>query len=272
MRYSVLMSVYKNDNATFLKEALYSIYEGQKRKPDEIVVVFDGPLTAELYAALDEFKMGKEDIVVYRSLESNMGLGKALKIGTAYCTGDYIFRMDADDISAADRFDKQIKYIEINPEVDVLGTGIAEFQASLSEEFCFRICPTDSEGIKEMCKHRNPMNHVSVCIKRSALEACGGYEHLLYLEDYLLWIKMIGQGFVLRNLDEHLVFVRTGNNFINKRGARERIQGWKVLQQTMLGYNMINKREALLNMLYINVFVKMPSWIKKVAYRCFLRK
>ena len=53
MRYSVLMSVYKNDNATFLKEALYSIYEGQKRKPDEIVVVFDGPLYIQVSRQLE---------------------------------------------------------------------------------------------------------------------------------------------------------------------------------------------------------------------------
>ena len=59
MRYSVLMSVYKNDNPDCLKIALESIYDKQTKKPDEIVVVFDGPLTEELYGVLDGFKCGK---------------------------------------------------------------------------------------------------------------------------------------------------------------------------------------------------------------------
>jgi len=59
MKCSVLMSVYKNDNPDFLRTALESIYEKQTRKPDEIVVVFDGELTPELYAVLDKFKENK---------------------------------------------------------------------------------------------------------------------------------------------------------------------------------------------------------------------
>ena len=54
------MSVYKNDDPDFLKIALESIYDQQTRKPDEVVVVFDGPLSERLYAVLDEFKKGGE--------------------------------------------------------------------------------------------------------------------------------------------------------------------------------------------------------------------
>ena len=71
MKYSVLMSVYKNDDADFLKIALESIYDQQTRKPDEIVVVFDGPLKDPLYAVLDEFKKGREGVVKYYPQEVN---------------------------------------------------------------------------------------------------------------------------------------------------------------------------------------------------------
>ena len=64
-KYSVLMSVYKNDDPDFLKLALESIYDNQTVKPDEIVVVFDGPLNDKLYAVLDGFKSGKEEVVKY---------------------------------------------------------------------------------------------------------------------------------------------------------------------------------------------------------------
>lgn len=65
MKFSVLMSVYQNDNADFLALALTSIYDEQTVKPDEIVVVFDGPLTDELYDVLSNFRIGKEGIVHY---------------------------------------------------------------------------------------------------------------------------------------------------------------------------------------------------------------
>ena len=170
MKYSVLMSVYKNDNPEFLKIALESIYEKQTRKPDEIVVVFDGELTDELYAVLNKFRENKENVVFYYPQETNQGLGEALRIGSEKCTGDYIFRMDSDDISVPERFEKQINYIENNSEIDVLGATIGEFNNTPNEELRLRVCPEKHNDIMRMGKKRNPMNHVTVCIKRTALE------------------------------------------------------------------------------------------------------
>ena len=273
MRYSVLMSVYKNDNPDFLKTALESIYEKQTRKPDEIVVVFDGKLTTELYAVLDKFKENKENIVFYYPQDTNRGLGEALRIGSEKCTGDYIFRMDSDDISVPERFEKQIAYIESHPDIDVLGTDIAEFDISPeNEQMRLRVCPQKHDNIVKMAKKRNPMNHVSVCMKRSALEKCGGYETLLLLEDYYLWLKMIACACKLENLNESLVYVRVGNGFDSKRSSKVRITGWKVLQKFMLEHKLINKIEAATNMVYIVGFVYCPVGLKKLVYSKLLRK
>lgn len=272
MKYSVLMSVYKNDSPKYLDIALKSVYETQTRKPDEIIIVFDGPLTEELYEVLDNFKADKEDVVKCCPLKKNMGLGQALKIGTEMCLGDYIFRMDADDISERTRFEKQITYMEKHPKVDVLGTDIAEFECSPDENMRLRICPDKHVDIVKMAKKRNPMNHVSVCIKKEALMKCGGYENVLLLEDYYLWLKMIVAGCHFANLHESLVWVRIGNGFNLKRGSKQRIQGWKILQDYMLEHSLINKFEAKMNMLYIYLFVNTPPGIKKVLYMFFLRK
>ena len=83
---------------------------------------------------------------------------------------------------------------------------------------------------------------------------------------------MIGAGCKLANIHESLVYVRVGNGFNSKRGSKERITGWKVLQDYMLSIGMINRKEAMINMLYINVFVKTPSWLKKILYSKVLRK
>ena len=272
MKSSVLMSVYKNDNPDFLKIALESIYDKQTRKPDEIVVVFDGKLTPELYSVLDDFKKNKESVVFYYPQEVNQGLGQALRIGSEKCTGDYIFRMDSDDISHPERFEKQLAYIEANSDIDVLGTDIAEFDISPDEEMRLRICPEKHNDIVRMGKKRNPMNHVSVCMKRSALEQCGGYETLLLLEDYYLWLKMIASGCKLENMHEALVYVRVGNGFDSKRSSRVRIAGWKVLQEVMLKNKMINFFEGIMNMVYIYGFVCTPAFLKKFLYNKILRK
>ncbi len=271
-KYSVLMSVYKNDSPVFLKTALESIYDNQTRKPDEIVVVFDGPLSDELYEVLGKFKEGKESVVKYFPQEVNRGLGEALRIGSELCTGEYILRMDSDDVSDPIRFEKQISYVEAHPEIDVLGTDIAEFYKSIEEtDKRVRSCPANQRDIVKMGKKRSPMNHVSVCMKKSALIKAGGYKTLLLLEDYYLWLRMISAGCLLANINETLVYVRVGNGFDSKRGSKERITGWRVLQDFMLEHGMISKREARMNMIYIWGFVKTPIWLKKFMYQKLLR-
>jgi len=273
MTYSVLMSVYKDDSPEFLRLALESIYDKQTRKPDEIVIVFDGPITDELTSVLNEFHSGKENIVKYYPQEVNRGLGEALRIGSEKCSGDYILRMDSDDISVPTRFEKQIAYVELHPEIDVLGTDIAEFQNSPDgEDMRVRTCPANHEDIVKMGKKRNPMNHVTACIKRSALEKCGGYKTLLLLEDYYLWLNMIAAGCTLANINESLVYVRVGNGFDSKRGSKKRIEGWNVLQDFMVDHGMITRSEARMNMLYIRAFVNTPAGLKKFLYKKILRK
>lgn len=273
MKYSVLMSVYAKDDPIFLAPALRSIYEDQTKKPDEIVIVFDGPLTDDLYQVLNEFAKDKSDIVRYCPLETNQGLGEALRIGSELCTGDYIFRMDADDISHPQRFERQIIYIESHPEIDVLGTDIAEFYQTPNEiNMRIRACPKKHSDIVKMAKRRNPMNHVTVCVKRKTLYQCGSYENVLLLEDYFLWLKMIVANCTFANINDSLVYVRIGNGFHSKRGSKTRINGWKFLQKYMLKHNMISRFETFLNMMCIYTFTYCPRWLRKFAYDRLLRK
>ena len=123
-----------------------------------------------------------------------------------------------------------------------------------------------------MGKRRNPMNHVSVCMKKSSLIDSGGYRTLLLLEDYYLWIRMIAAGYKFANINESLVYVRVGNGFNSKRGSKERIYGWKVLQNYMYTKGLVSKNEARVNMVYIWIFVNTPSWLKKILYQKMLRK
>ena len=181
--------------------------------------------------------------------------------------------MDSDDISDSERFAKQIAYMEAHPDVDALGGNIAEFNEDpFTGKTRLRVCPCSHKDIVKMAKKRNPMNHVTACIKKSALLQSGGYQSLLLLEDYLLWLNMIVAGCKLANINETLVYVRVGNGFDSKRGAKERIVGWSKLQEIMLGLKLINRFQAWRNMVYIRLFVNTPAWLKRRIYSNFLRK
>lgn len=272
MKTSVLLSVYEKENPEFLKLALESIYDKQTMKPDEIVVVFDGVLTDELYKVLDDFRCGKEDVVFYYPQEINRGTGEAKRIGAEKCTGDYIFVMDTDDVSLPERFEKQIAYMEKHTDIDAVGASIAEFNDAPEKIIRYRICPLKHEDIVKMSKKRNPMNHVTACIRRSALEKAGGYKSLLYVEDYYLWLRMIASGCKLENVNETLVYVRVGNGFTARRGAKSQISSWWKLQKFMLKNKMISAPGAGFNMICIVGFTFCPTGLRKWVYEKLLRK
>ncbi len=113
-KYSVLMSLYKKEHPEYLRLALDSMLN-QTVKPDEIVLVEDGPLTPELYAILDEYPM------LHRvKNEKNLGLGLALNEGLKVCRNELVARMDTDDISKPDRCEKQLRRFEEKPELAIV--------------------------------------------------------------------------------------------------------------------------------------------------------
>jgi amylovoran biosynthesis glycosyltransferase AmsE len=113
MKLSVLLSVYHRESPEFLRQALESL-AAQTVQADEFVIVKDGPVGAELDAAIGS-RCGKAPIVTIQ-LENNTGLGRALNAGLSRCGGDLVARMDSDDICVRDRFEKQLAFLEQNPE------------------------------------------------------------------------------------------------------------------------------------------------------------
>ena len=142
-KFSVLLSVYFKEKRENLKLALKSIYEDQILKPNEIVLVEDGPLSEELYSEIDYQLENLNGILKIVKLEKNSGLGNALKEGVLHCNYEWIARMDTDDISYPERFLKQVKFIENNPNVDVLGTFMTEFIDDRNNKICVKDAPLE---------------------------------------------------------------------------------------------------------------------------------
>ncbi|MBT8205266.1 MAG: glycosyltransferase [Eudoraea sp.] len=218
MRFSALLSVYHSDDPRYLEEALVSIWNAQTLKPDEVVIVNDGPVTPEIESCISRFE--KIAPVKRVCLLENRGLGLALAEGIKYCSFEWVARMDSDDIADTYRFEKQVAYIHDFPDIDVLGTFIEEFTSTPDNVVAVREVPERDLEIKKMLKIRNAVNHVSVFIRKDAVLQAGNYQSMIYFEDYYLWTRMALQGAKFHNLIESLVKVRVGDAMIGRRKGR----------------------------------------------------
>lgn len=271
MDFSVLMSVYSKENPKFLQEAIESITISQTLQPSEIILIEDGPLPQELTATIQRLVEQYPIIRVY-SLPENIGLGKALNYGLTKCQYDWVARMDSDDIAAQDRFEKQVAYIKEHPEVVVLGSHITEFNQEPSDAQQMRKVPLSHDEIQKMATSRNPMNHMTVFLRKDCITELGSYHHVPYVEDYELWLRVLAAGYQMANIDDYLVYARIGNGMAYRRSNRIYISSWRTINQFMLEKQMIRPHQFVKNMIAIRGFIYTPVAIKEFIYKAILRK
>lgn len=240
MQFSVVMSVYRNDNPTYVKIALDSITSLQIRKPDEVVLVVDGPVSDDLRLLIENRAEFDPDLYNVIWLPENKGLGNALRMGVDAARNEIIARMDSDDISVADRFENQIAYMEAHPECDIVGGQITEFIDQESNIVGKRTVPCESAEIYDYMKKRCPYNHMTVMMKKTAVLDAGNYLDWHYNEDYYLWIRMALKHAMFANLPDTLVNVRVGNDMYARRGGWKYFISEKKLQDYMLNNKMIS--------------------------------
>ena len=272
MKFSVLMSVYKNDHDEFFDAALNSILIDQSIVPNEVILVVDGPVGIELNYIIEKYETMFPDTVKTLRLEKNGGLGEALRYGLEECSNELVARMDSDDISHPNRFETQLKMFHNDASLDVCGTSVYEFDNDYHTPKCRKDLPADFIKIQQMLKCRNPMAHVTVMFKKSAIKQIGSYIEIKYLEDYFLWIRAVERGLNMMNIQECLLYVRVGNGFVNRRSSPEYLEGWKRINQYMLHCHLINRVEFFRNLMTIRLFIYMPVSLKKLIYKVFLRK
>lgn len=216
LQFSVLIAVYFKDNADHLYLSLESLFQ-QTLKPDEIVLVQDGPLTAALYDVLEFFKNKNEINIHVLALGENKGLGLALQTGLQLCQYSIVVRMDSDDICCVDRFEKQITYLSHNPDISVIGSAVEEFNTEPGDLSRFRRLPSSHIDILKFSKYRNPINHPSVAFRKDHILKVGSYLDMPLFEDYYLWIRVLMSGYKMANLDDVLLKFRIGNDMIGRR-------------------------------------------------------
>lgn len=269
-KFSVSMCVYKNDNSEHFKEALDSIIN-QTKTPDEVVLVVDGPIPNSTDQVIQKY----EDRAFFKviRLPENKGHGNARRIGLENCTNNLIALMDADDISVPDRFEKQIKCIENNPKVSIVGGNIKEFINSVDNIVGIREVPQNDDEIKQYLKTRCPFNQMTVMFKANEVKKAGGYKDWYHNEDYYLWIRMFQEGATFMNLEDSLVLVRVGREMYNRRGGLKYFKSEAKLQKYMYNNGIINSITFTKNVLIRLILqVLMPNRLRGFIFKKFTRK
>lgn len=269
MKFSVLMSVYYKESASFLEEALNSILN-QTVMPSEIVCVKDGKLSDELNNVLDKFNSKYQGMFNFIEFENNQGLGTALRKGVEAASYDIIARMDTDDIAVSNRFEIELSVMK-EKNLDMVGSNIAEFDGNIDNIISKRTVPDTDQNIKEYAKKRNPFNHMTVIYKKEAVLNAGNYKDFLWFEDYALWIKMIISGAKMYNIQQDLVYARTGTNMFERRGGIKYIKREYKMQRKMLELKFISYKEFIFN-IAIRSFVRIiPNKLRGLIYMKLLR-
>jgi GT2 family glycosyltransferase len=270
MKYCVIMSIYKNDKLKYVKESLNSIYT-QTLKAD-IFIKIDGKIDKKL----EEFLLSEKEkgnIKYLNKRKKNRGL--AISLNELIQEGlkqnyEYFFRMDADDISNADRFKNQIEFMKENKEIDICGTFIKEFGDGIEYEKIVKY-PLIHNEMFNFFKKRVPLAHVSVCFRKSYFEKAGFYPEKGHItnEDTLMWLKGFKNGCKFANIDYIGVNVRVSKDFFNRRRSLKKV--WYDFKNRLkvnkeLNYG-IDSYFYAIGMFIINI---LPPSLKKLAYK-FLR-
>lgn len=214
---TVIMSTYKEDER-LLRESIESILN-QTYKDFEYIIILDYPDNDVHKSVIEEYAL-KDDRIHFYINEKNMGLTDSLNRGLSLCHGEYIARMDADDISLPDRLERQMKYLEKN-HYDLIG-GITEMiNENGSLLYSIKNVPTDPKKINKALRYSQCIAHPTWLGKKEVFEKNAGYRHMPLCEDYDFTLRAVLNGFVISNLNEPVLKYRMTSNSISRSNLFE---------------------------------------------------
>lgn len=266
--FTLLLPVYAKDRPDFLRLAFESSVQGQTLRPAAAVIVQDGPvpeaLAAELRRLAETSPIPLEIVV----LPENRGLTEALNAGLAACRTEVVARMDADDVSEPERFERQ--WALLSDGYDLVGTGMAEFEQDPDSVSATRVPPVGAERIRAHARTHNPFNHPTMMYRVAAVERAGGYQPFGKMEDYWLGVRLIASGARVENLAEPLLRYRVGSGAFARRGGwAEARTEWR-LQAELRRMGFVTTGEYLRNVVIKGAYRLMPAWAKRILFRRFV--
>jgi len=262
--FSLLIAVYEGDQPDYVRRAFRSAVDDQTVRPDQVVIVRDGPVRDELAACLDELVAASPVPVTLVPLERNQGLGPALDAGLAAAWFDVVARMDADDVSMPQRFAVELPLIQ---DADIVGSGLLEFVADTDDIVGQRVPPIGADRIRRYARIHDPFNHPTVVYRRGAVLAAGGYGDLPMMEDYALFARMLAAGARPVNVAEPLIYYRVGATAFKRRGGAGLLRSELRLQLEFRRLGFTSPAEFARNIAMRGGYRMVPWWFRRALYR-----
>lgn len=218
---SCLMTTYVRERAEWLAAALESVF-AQSVAPSQLVLVLDGPVGADQEEVIARYgcdhRIAVVDVV---RLSKNRGLAGALSAGFERCVGEWVMRMDSDDLCDRERLRLQLDHIIENPGTDVVSSWAEEFMDG-EEATRLKSSAIGHDAVVQSLRWRNVICHPSVLMRAEVMRRAGGYRlDFPLLEDYDLWVRMALAGARFHIVPAVLVRVRSGLQQSARRG------GWR---------------------------------------------
>lgn len=229
---SIIMGIY-NCSET-LPKAIDSII-AQTYENWELIMCDDCSTDDTFEVALQYKEQYPDRIILIRN-DKNSKLAYSLNHCLKYATGEYVARMDGDDLSAPERFETQVLFLKNNPKVHLVGTAMQRFNKKGIHDIVY---PPENVD-KYTLKNRIPFNHATIMTYKYVYDTLNGYtvaERTNRAQDYDLWFRFFYKGFVGTNIMKPLYFVREDGNAIRRRTIRVRINAYKT---TYIGYKLLD--------------------------------
>ena len=212
---SVIMSIY-NEDPKWLRESIQSILE-QTYSHFEFIIILDNPLNTKLESILNEYARKDSRIKLYKNVK-NLGLVASLNLALSYISGDYVARMDADDISNHQRLEKQLHYLKEN-DLDIVGSNVEIFHDDITigkTEY-----PHYMQDIYKALAFNNVFAHPTWFVKKNIFQELNGYRNISFAEDYdfLLRARILNKK--MGNIKECLLQYRLSPDSISRTNLLE---------------------------------------------------
>ncbi|MDX8335944.1 glycosyltransferase [Candidatus Cetobacterium colombiensis] len=211
-KYSIIMSIY-NEKILWIMESIESIL-AQSFKDFEIIIIIDNP---NYFEAIEFVKKLQLENLKYFVNEKNIGLALSLNKALEYSEGEYIVRMDSDDIMLENRLKIQDEEFKKNKKLDFLGTSAYMIDEEGNIFSDFKV-PLKYKKILKKIKKQNCFIHPSIIIKKKILIEAGGYRNFPCSQDYDLFYRLLDKGYYGYNLSQKLLKyrIRTSSLGISK--------------------------------------------------------
>lgn len=267
--FTVLIPTYINDDVNDLDIAIKSVIQNTV-VPDEIIIMVDGPVHDQTKVLLDRYTKKYPDILKVIYQKNNQGRGNTAANGVINSKNEIIARMDADDISNFERFEKQFEIMSQNNSIVALGGQVYEFDEKL-EFKARRNVPLNNDEIVQFSKLRSPLNHPTVMFRKSSVIKAGNYKNLILMEDYDLWMRMIEKKMVFHNIGQDLVYMRAPKDLYNRRGGVKYLSFYHEFRKRLLRKHLISHKDYYKSMIGMSISSLLPNSFRENLYKKLLR-